>query len=178
MNKKTKNFFKVDTIKKLRKLQRYILEEPKRIHMNDWGAHVDPKNKVAKRRIKEAFCITKSYDRTDLLSTLLAVNPPCGTMACAAGSLCVIGGLIKPAKKRVNGGGYYQFPSNTPEIAAKYLGIDEEIADRLFYFKEWNDDDNGWPKKFENSLNNTKPGTKAYAKVVVARIEHFIRTGE
>ena len=176
MSKKTKNFFPADTVKKLRKLQRYILAEPKRIHMDDWGIHVDPKDKTTLKNLKENYGAAVGGD---LLSTLLVKNPPCGTMACAAGNLCIIGGLINPqAELRDSGEPYYYFDSNTPELAAEYLGIDEEVAGRLFYFKGWASEDNGWPKEFEDRLNKHNPGTLGYAKVVVARIEHFIKTGE
>ena len=175
-------------IKKLRKLQDFILEEPKRFNLSVWGEVVNPD---FYKQLKKEF--HDEYDPEGGTGyPVVDQKPPCGTTGCIAGDACVLFKKIQPKKiiKDLCETEIYSFPDHTDELAAAALGIPLEYANRLFYLKEWSfhtrkeltDPDTGeiagWPEEFADRLAKTKPGTKAYAKVAVARIEHFIQTGE
>lgn len=166
MTKKTKSPLKALTVQRLRKLQKYILEEPKRFNLDTWGEIANPKYY---KKIKDRYGV----------SEVTKQKPPCGTVGCIAGSLCVIGKMVKPTvvMKDLEGTETYMFPSNTPEMAADYLGLSLSDAKKLFFLQSWGSPI-GWPEEYDKMLRNHNPGTKGYAKVAVARIEHFIKTGE
>jgi hypothetical protein len=169
--KKTKNLSK-KTIDLLKKFQEYILEEPRRFNLSLWGEIANP---------KEFEQIAEDRGPTDVTDQ----RPPCGTVGCVAGSICVLTGVIKPKTvlKGLSSLEVYSFPNHTPEMAAKALGLPLSLAEKLFYLKSWrvvfNKEEEvypGWPEKFEEELEKHKPGSQGYAKVTVARIQHFIDT--
>ena len=164
---KLKSPLKAKTVQRLRKLQKYILDEPKRFNLETWGEVCNPKTYAA---------LEAEYVGADVVNQ----KPPCGTVGCIAGNLCVLSGDIKPNVIIDRLGSEletYIFPRNTDEMAAKYLGLDIDEAEKLFYLEEWNYG-TGWPEEFAARLEKHKPGTLEYAKVAVARIDHFIETGE
>ena len=165
----------VYTIEKLRKLQQFILEEPRRFNLSFWGAHIGPED------IKE-----DCFDLADQLDDLGVIHveeiqnqyPPCGTVACLAGNVCVMEGVVKPDRILPGKLEIYSFDEDTPRIARLALGISENDAERLFYLRSFGFRDLGWPEEFERRVLNCTPGTKKYAQVAVDRIEHYIKTGE
>jgi hypothetical protein len=156
------------TIKTLRELEKYILEEPKRFNMSFWGLTVDP-NYYDK--VKKTGYLSSEE------SALVKQKPTCGTVGCMAGNLCVMTGKIKP-KIHFNGAQVYHFPHNTALLASEILGISPYEGEKLFMLSSWTTDGNGWPVNFSTKLMTYSPGTKQYAQVVVDRIEHYIATGE
>lgn len=165
---------KKETIKKLRAIQKYILEEPRRFNLTFWGEIANPKE-------------FKYFENEGAFYDVVEQKPPCGAVGCIAGNACIVGGIVKPKDviKGLDEFKVYAFPETTPEKARKYLGITKEQADRLFFLASWCNtdfDENGeylgWPEEFEQELNNYKAGTKGYAQVTVDRIEWFIKTGE
>lgn len=80
--------------------------------------------------------------------------PKCGTVACIGGWAELLSGM-NPAEGE----------------AARLLGIEHVpgAANRLFL-------EHRWPYKFRSLLDKHEPQTKAYAKVVSDRIDHFIAT--
>lgn len=158
----------------LRKVQQYILAEPKRFNLDVWGMTVDPDF------YEELMEDTGDYEEDSQI--LLKDRPPCGAIGCIAGNTCIVNGNIIPSK-HWGGAEVYEFPADTLEIAAGALDIDRDQARKLFYLTPWGFfDDNGkrvgWPQEFEERLDNTVIGTIEYAQVAVDRIEHFINTGE
>ena len=178
MTKQTKKLPSKKTIEKLRKLEAYILEEPKRFNLNLWGEIANPK------KYKEIIAECSYPEDYDILQQ----KPSCGAVGCIAGDACILFGKIKPSKviKELDWElGVYTFPDNTYRLAQEVLGLTENQALSLFLLKSWSwkfDDEGndyvGWPNKFAKRLEKYKPGTKKYAQVAVDRIEHFIRTGE
>lgn len=177
-----------ETVEKLRKLQKYILEEPKRFNLNFWGAHVD------KTHIEEDvddLDAKLGYDLAGEDIKLIKQNyPPCGTVACLAGNVCVMEGTVQPdyifeteSGEKID---VYTFSMDTPELACKSLGITESEGEKLFYLKNWShwiEEDGdyirvGWPEDFAAKLKACTPGTPEYAQVAVERIDHYIKTGE
>lgn len=152
------------TVAKLKKIEKYILEEPKRLNMRFWGAHTN-----------KPSAIDDLFNEGVVGAALKEQNPPCGTIGCIAGTACVVAKDVKIPKKS----DFFNFPANTPVKARKWLGISNQDSHKLFYLSEMGFTEGWcWPAKFEDRLAKFKPGTKGYAKVVVARIEHYIKTGE
>jgi hypothetical protein len=178
----TKTKLSKKTVDLLRKLEAYILEEPKRFNLTLWGEIVDPKIFKDKEQLRELE--NSSYYE----ATVVEQKPPCGAVGCIAGNLCILSGIIKPKQIIKNFDSdieVYEFSRNTPKQAAEALGLSYLEAAKLFFLKYWEAEYNdetgeyiGWPDEFAKRLEAIKPGTKAYAKVTVARIEHFIETGE
>jgi len=152
---------KAATIKKLRKVQEYIVMEPRRFDMNFWGMAV---------RDIDAFA--KEYHFSDLAD----LRPPCGTAGCLAGNALVVAKLIKPKYRTDDKLEVFEFPDDTPQIAAKWLGIDEAEAAKLFYLGG-DTDDLGWPHEFTEKYDQAETLRKR-AKVLSQRIDHYIQTGE
>lgn len=167
------------TINELRKLEQYMLEEPRRFNLNYWGMHIDPKyyddsdsfGGVAWDRICE---LSDDQIRYSDAADMLKQKPPCGTMACLAGNYLVMTGAVKPHSYCTNME-VYAFTSSTPDIAGHALGLTEYQRHNLFYPHESRYD--GWPKEWQDKLDAKTPGTLEYAQVAVDRIEHFIATG-
>lgn len=94
----------------------------------------------------------------------------CGTVCCVAGWASYLAApKAWPKRAEVN----VIDPHNAaiPDHAQKRLRLTDEEASALF-------DSLGWPYKFQSELRLLNPGTKAYAKVVAARIDWFIEHGE
>ena len=154
-------------VRLLRKVQKYILEEPKRFDLEFWGASIDPKE----------FANLDQY-ASAVEHCLAELRPPCGAIGCIAGNTLIVAGAIKP--KELHGKNLFEFGPDTLEKAAKLLKIDNDSAKRLFYLKEWGQCANGevigWPEPFASELSQSEPGTKEYAQTTSARIDHFIAT--
>jgi hypothetical protein len=149
-------------VKLLRKIQKHILEEPRRLNMDGWGMVFDMEDAAIDKRV-----------------------PPCGTAGCIAGTACIITGAIKPSRiigrtyRNTYTGGrpFWEFPDNTPDKARKALGLKKEQAQRLFYMPDhiWSDIDLHWPKRFGTAYRKAKT-PRGKARVTSRRIDHFIKT--
>lgn len=113
-------------VRLLRRIERHILEEPKRMSMKFWRI-TDP----------------------DIIKIQNLAVPPCGTVACVRGWADEISG------------GFH----------GDALGLSDDQKVLLFYTEEW-------PDHFNQRIYRLKPQTFRYARCVVDRIEHLIRTGE
>lgn len=123
-------------VKLLRKVQKFLLDEPRRFDMSNWV-------------------------RDSGLSNILK-HPPCGTACCIAGAAFVLDKKLSLKKSTFDG--------VTVEIDARCsLELTPYESDRLFYRINW-------PGSFSLKYGQAKTPL-ARAKVGVARIEHFIKTG-
>jgi hypothetical protein len=124
------------TVKLLKRVKKYILEEPRRLEMNITGCAVDPREDNS--------------------------NPPCGTVGCIAGWACVLGKGLEKASPAIRAqrmtwisGQELLHLSN--EEAAR-LFTEPEAS---FYF-----DMMGWPQRFtKRYLDAVRPATRAKVTV-------------
>jgi len=136
----------------LRKIEKHITDEPEKFDMADW--------------------IGSDYTKT---------RPHCGTTCCIGGWAAVETGWRVVSRKDIWGyfEHYFVDPNNKEfaplsammSAARKALNINEKEADRLFY-------SDNWPSPFQEVEDNIRSTKKDKAKNAVARIEHFIETGE
>lgn len=159
-------------VKLVRKVQKHILEEPKRFDMGEWGRsvnHIWKPEPLFEGSSKEAKRIHKQ-DMKDY-KTEVSQFPACGTTACIAGWAVI---LENPKKDKE---GHYVIPSvDIPSRAAKLFEFgDACYAGQLFF-------SDSWPQPFftqwadEDAKDN--PSKKKLAKIAVARLEHYITTGQ
>jgi hypothetical protein len=146
-------------IRILTKVKEHILEEPKRLDMDQFAAVYSPDTKDPNL-------------------------PACKTQGCIAGWTIL---LEKPKvwKELSATAATLQFEqdldSTSDDTAADILGIDSEQADNLFFFKEWimSEDEEGnalgWPETYARAYDKAKT-LKARASVTAKRIDHFIAT--
>lgn len=111
--------------------------------------------RIEKRILKEPG----QFDMGDWLRRGLPKDKlhPCGTEACIAGWACILSKKVPRSYLHVQ------------EVATKLLGISPYGAQCLFV-------PTFWPNKFGTVSASFNPGTKAYARNAVRRIEHFIKT--
>lgn len=98
---------------------------------------------------------------------------PCGTTACIAGFAVILSKPKYQWKKTAASllSRYRKSEKFLFEVeAAKLLRISESQADDLFFVS-------GWPDRFARRFNNAR-NREAEAKVVIARIEHFMKSGK
>jgi hypothetical protein len=104
--------------------------------------------------------------------------PVCNTQACLAGEAALMSGqaTIGPNGGFFNLGGGRMFGQVIEDNAVKFLGLNVEQRDKLFYTKSdqtWIE--TGWPKKFDAAYAAAKtPQGRLY--VAIRRVEHFIKT--
>jgi hypothetical protein len=97
-------------------------------------------------------------------------DSPCGTNSCIGGTAAM---LDNPRQ-------YMRWLKDQSQDEVRFaathaLGLTESQAGRLFYLKDWSDDEQGWPASFSNRYNRaTTP--KARARIAFERIHHFIKT--
>lgn len=153
------------TEKVLRAVIAYLEQEPRRLEMGQWG-----------------IIIPNNVDEIEGIDHSSQPAPPCGTAACVAGT-CLL--VTKAGKDFLKDNGavktrgltdYIQFPGDTPEKAAQILGLSEERASSLFYFKGWSGM-GGWPKKFSQRYKKAVTPRGRFL-ATRDRLEHFIATGE
>lgn len=153
----------------LRKVEKVILDDPKKFDMGRWATVFDKTAKGYNPRNKTI------------------VHNSCGTVGCIAGWTCLLADkktqkkLTAIAKqntkgdveagmdeKRAVGRASLSRMLDPQKQALSLLGIDAAQASKLFH-------ESNWPLSyFLESVNAPTP--KARAKIAVARIEHFIKT--
>lgn len=146
-----KNFLSGEIVRLLRRVEKRILEEPKRFDMDLWGSkQVGPD------------------------------APACGTVACIAG-WAGLDGLKPARLKRLSDAGVYRRGHRGADKIGKLLQpfrVDDGetllgTGSSLFYVENW-------PGKFRDAYGNAyRNGQRGRAaRIAVNRIEHFIKTGE
>ena|ERR1700674_152666 len=159
-----------ETVKKLRKLQAFIRKEPRRFDMSCWGAAI--KGSIEKLDPNKAAIDQNGLENYGVSLHIIADNnPPCGTVACLAGSVLMMAGLIKPKfiKTKKDEVAVFDFGSKTPSRASDYLGITPDDENKLFYL-------DGWQARFSYaywSLSNKQQVERA-----CKRLDHYIETGK
>ena len=150
-SRKSKYAVPMATVRLVRKVEKCILEEPKRFDMGEAG------NRESADEVKQ--------------NRLL---PSCGTVACIAGWVSIIKlGGIKKAFTKSNDGTYYYTDYDFMDFAEKTLGLGKHglcSADDLFYEHSWPEPFCGW---FADARSK-----RAEAKIGVERLEHFLHTGQ
>lgn len=134
----------------LRKVQKAIMKEPRRLNMSYFGREVDHNMHPE-------------------------IYPPCNTQGCIAGHVLWI------THPRVFLRAIAKDDYIISDRARQDLQLTTEQSNRLFYFKSWGVVEDGqgnllgWSEKFEDRYNMAATPL-GRAKVVVDRIEHFIKT--
>lgn len=162
----------------LRRLQAFMLEEPRRVNMRDWGSVCDPD-------YYPPAVFTSRF-------TVLNQRPPCGAAGCIAGNLLIMMGKIVPNEK-FDGARVYNFGARTSSEARDILGVSNAVACNLFMLPSWGnhpdirDEDGfmredyfhtyGWPNEFEARLKQWDSGTPEYTQVIVGFLDHVIEHG-
>ena len=152
------------TINGLRKIEKAILEEPKRLDMHQWGE---------KELVKGGLVKSGDVDKADA--------PPCGTVACMAGWAVTLlmpkkefNKFMKPAIDMAKSRGFqvFYFPWDTEDRAAALLNLNGEQADALFLPDFWPPD---YKSTYRLAKGTPKQRAKIRAKVTASYIEAFIK---
>lgn len=120
-----------------------ILEEPRRLNMGLWIL-----TDVNREKLR-LYGEPKHYG-----------IPPCETVACIAGHICL-------AEDPEFGARDEFWASGISASARNLMGLSDYSAHGLFY-------ETSWPIAFQERLAGVRPGTKKYAKIVADRIDAWI----
>jgi hypothetical protein len=135
-------------VKLLRRIQKAILAEPRRLYMEDWGGLAEEEGDIPKEQ-----------------------HPPCGTVACLAGHADWLTHhrlFMRSAKDGDEGAKIWG-------RAKKALELTDVQAERLFFLYEGMIGDHWWPKKYGDAYLRAKTPLQR-ARVAVKRIDEFIRS--
>lgn len=152
--KKTKKrVLSKDAIKWLRRVQKHVLDEPKRVDMSDW------------LNIREKDMMGPQYDN---------YFPECGTVGCIGGWVAA---LASPRPQSIADAGKYAAKKLGIKFTQQgewdgngvFIPAEQGAANRLFFVEEW-------PQRFIDQLLHHRRQTLGYARVVSKRIDHFIKT--
>lgn len=136
--------------KLLEKALTAMVRMPRTVNMANWYAHDE--DVKPKPSVPEGFC---------------------GTVACLAGHVVLAAG-DKPTAKYPGSTGWYVGNDSIHTIAVRRLNINVDEADKLFYPGEW-------PIKFfkpKEDGNDLKRMERIKPATIVARVRHWVRTGE
>lgn len=145
------------TIQRLRKLEKFLMREPRRFDMNDG--------------------VISAYRLDEEMNSFLE-EPPCGTACCMAGGAYVLNNKINLSDKEEYPEGLDVDWFNVWNEALNYLGLDALQGQRLFYLKSMHANDKEtkhWPVKYERLYLAAKTPMER-VMVGCLRIEHFIAT--
>jgi hypothetical protein len=149
---KKKDGLNRNTVRLLRKVQKFLIEEPRRFNMRYGIVSV---NEITDERI----------------STILE-EPPCGTMCCIAGAAYVVATNKSLNHTEVT---FSEILDGVYEKANVDF-TDYRLFGKLFYIESQHGRVKGaWPKFYEDAYLTAKTPLER-ACVGVARIEHFIAT--
>lgn len=159
MPKTTKLKTKIN-VRLLRRIQKVMLAEPRRVAMRAWAFGTDD--------IKVGSSVSEESS-FGLIVKRRSNIPPCGTVGCICGW-----GLALTTKLRGNALNRKITKLRSgdkliPRGSMKLFGITRDQADRLFMPGDW-------PVEFRDKLRKYNFGTKRYAKAVCDRIDFFIKT--
>lgn len=146
---------KPEAIELLQKVKAHILEEPRRLNMDNWG--------ITRTRYNDTFGRDKVKD-TYAESCPVYEFPPCNTVGCIAGWTAMLSGIE---------------PDNATLIvdnAIVLLGLSDGTSGdndplsygKLFYPTQW---DGNWGKTYAASTS-----VEGKAQVVADYIDYFIET--
>lgn len=152
------------TEKVLMNVLAYLEEEPRRLQMSVYG------------EILPTWC--KTVRATMIGSSKDQEAPPCGTVACLAGTILLTTDVGKDYLKKNNcvkekPNNYISFPSGTASIAQKIAGLGLSQAINLFYFPGWYNNYCGWPEEFANRYSHAGTPEERF-KVTKERVLYFI----
>lgn len=167
----------VETKAKLQQLKTFLREEPRRFAMDYWGISVKDLAVADKHAAERTFVYSEQDMRVtaDDFELIAKQRPPCGTVACLAGSIAIFAGLVKP--HFADGYDVYTLTNNDARNAATWLGLDWMEAKNLFYFKSMTADETGWPENFRAAYKKAEtPEEKV--EVACSRIDHYSETGQ
>lgn len=133
-------------VKLLRKVQKHILEEPKRFAMSNY---------LVKKNEDETVFFT-GIGRGNAKKVYNRNWPKCNTVACIAGWAVVL-----------SGEDFTDYSFRWSSGAAELLDLTDEDSSRLFEPTEW-------PKEFQKGTSND--GRMATARIAARRIDRFIAT--
>lgn len=142
------------TINLLRRIEDQILEEPKRLDMDDWG---------------------NAFEKTG------NGVPACKTQGCIAGWAILLKDrkfwkdLVDIAEESGIAGIAYNLGQSPADKGRELLDLTHDESEKLFYINEMDDEGLGWPVKFSKQYRSAKTAA-GRARATVNRIEHFIKT--
>lgn len=171
-----------ETVAKIRQYIEWVRTEPRRFDMTYWGVTIKDEAKPQLKTGEPMYGISNSIngkfeihaptcgDKT-VAQLLEEQDPPCGTVCCMAGGICMMAGFVKPQFEK--GCAVYSFPADTGSMAERWLGISWRQAHRLFQATNW-------PEKFRKQYNKADNAHDCPGKVeaLIDRLEYFIETGE
>lgn len=132
-------------------------------------------------KFKNDHCENEIKNQADLRDFLndAKVIPACNVVGCLAGWTVTLTKTDEksdvPLIDQLEDEGYLMIHdgehtwTEVKEAASEILGLNEDEANRLF-------EPHMWPTDFKYELETLKPGTTKYAKLVVKRVQHFIKT--
>lgn len=137
-------------VRRLRRIVKHILEEPLRVNMSEL---VHSKNDTVVKDLKTLS------QQGFYIGGLLALPldhvhrwPECGTVACLSGWEILL---------------YGKLTTDDVKVSQERL----ELPNSSLFFIQF------WPNQFRSAIRDEKPGTKAYAQIVAAAVEDYIKTG-
>jgi hypothetical protein len=150
---KTKKNLNRNAVRLLRKVQKFLIDEPRRFNM-----------RFGIMDINEFSDITRDVD-------MMLGEPPCGTACCIAGAAYVVATNKKLNHTSID---WDEIMAGVKESAK--VNFQSDIFHKLFYTKaNHNLFDGMWPE-FYNDMYVAAKTPLERACVGVARIEHFIAT--
>jgi hypothetical protein len=132
----------------LLKVKAHILEEPKRVYMDNWRVECAPGGNV---------WVWASSNKGEAL----LIAPSCGTIGCISGWMY----MLAPEEKKLNWTDGLFSGAERHDL----LEVDLVTGQRLFYSANW-------PDEFQDRLRGAELQSLAYAQVVADRIDRFIET--
>lgn len=131
------------------------------------------KTKAAARFNMKFFGVSSN---NSMIEEMLEV-PECNTQACLAGETILannLGYIPKEGGILLNNGQAYGHDIEWAATVA--LDLSDAEADRLFFFREWTDNErDGWPEQFEDAYRLAyTPANRL--QVAIDRVQHFLDT--
>lgn len=145
-------------IEKMKKLKEFVLAEPRRFDQNDWM-----------RVLRE----------DDVEYTWREDAPPCGTVACLAGSACLMEGWV-PILDDNSFNGFTNFVTkensearSIKSLGASILGLEpDDIYDISYNF--FRGDGSGWSRENHHAYNQARNATER-AQAAANEIDRLIQ---
>lgn len=153
----------------LRKVQKLIINDYRAFDMVFF--RITPEETRSKLENVDSYGVNIPNGLVFALEVYAKSRHTCFTQAC-------IGGWTVFAKNGQIDENEYKRDSEIKEQAKIDLGLTWDQTDRLFYFKDWNNDQEGWPKRFSRRIRKIKTLEDMIhnARIAVERIEYFIQT--
>lgn len=150
----------MSVVKLVKKVQKHILEEPKRLNMHDWV-----------NRLEDVLEGDPTWDQRQM-----AKFPVCGTTGCIAGWTVLLSRpVVKDEKGHLVVDRTILYESEAAALLQIKDGYSAENActDTLFYAGNWPE-----PYRSQYYGDGLRIGSPEAAKITVDRLEHFLTTGK